>query len=72
MGHYEIVKEIGHGGFATVYEVLDKDTGQRYAMKEYNLVESFECYQKEAKVGEYFFQNHQEENNVPRSIVKYI
>ena len=32
IGQYEVVKEIGKGGFAQVYEVLD-EKGQRYALK---------------------------------------
>ena len=32
IGQYEIIREIGKGGFAQVYEVLDEN-GQKYALK---------------------------------------
>ena len=33
LGHYELVREIGAGGMATVYEALDTRIGRRVALK---------------------------------------
>lgn len=58
IGIYKIVKEIGKGGFATVFEVED-DQGKRYALKQYNLQQALECYHNEVNVGSYFFEKGQ-------------
>lgn len=44
IGNYQIIKEIGKGGFAQVYEVQDSKQ-KKYALKEYNLQDALECYQ---------------------------
>jgi serine/threonine protein kinase len=54
IGHYTIIKEIGKGGFAQVYEVA-AENGKRYALKEYNLQNALECYHNESNIGDYFF-----------------
>jgi serine/threonine protein kinase len=54
IGQYDIIKEIGKGGFAQVYEVEDSNH-HKYALKEYALQNSIECFQNESIVGQYFF-----------------
>lgn len=55
MGGYSIVRELGKGGFAQVWEVEDA-SHRRYALKEYNLQNSVECFQNEANIGTFFFE----------------
>lgn len=56
VGQYRIVKEIGKGGFAQVYEVEDANH-RRYAMKEYDLDVALECFTNETAMGELFFKD---------------
>lgn len=55
IGQYEIIKEIGKGGFAQVYEVEDANHN-KYALKEYNLQNAGECFQNESAMGQFFFE----------------
>jgi serine/threonine protein kinase len=55
IGQYLIIREIGKGGFAQVFEVEDP-SHRRYALKEYNLQNSVECFHNEANIGQFFFE----------------
>ena len=55
IGLYEVIREIGKGGFAQVYEVTDQN-GKKYALKEYHLQTALECYHNEANFGSHFFE----------------
>jgi serine/threonine protein kinase len=33
VGHYRLIRRVGHGGMGTVYEARDEDTGERVALK---------------------------------------
>lgn len=50
-----MVRELGKGGFAQVWEVEDP-SHRRFALKEYNLQNSVECFHNEANIGQYFFE----------------
>lgn len=79
VGQYIIIREVGKGGFAVVYEVLS-EKGKKYALKEYNLQAAVECFQHEVKVGEHFFekgevrkefQNHEGSGHLIRFVDKF-
>lgn len=55
IGVYQICKEIGKGGFASVFEGQDPN-GNKVAIKQYILQNSFECFKNEYTVGDHFFE----------------
>ncbi len=76
IGQYKIIKEIGKGGFAQVYEVED-EKGQKYALKEYSLQNALDCFHNETTVGDFFFEQGNirkdfEKHEGSRHIIKFI
>ena len=56
VGQYRIIRELGKGGFAHVYEV-ENSSRHKFAMKEYDLDVALECFHNETVTADVFWKD---------------